>query len=676
MKNQFVSRIVKPTHKRTVVVDGNHIFELEEILQEEKVPRSGVNNIVNTAVEIVENLQEPTQKGEKRGLIFGKIQSGKTNMLIGSIAMAADNSYRCFIVLTSDNLWLYDQTLSRLRKSLPGIKITGKEEWDPNSVGTIKKNLATDGVMLFVCTKNGVHLQNLIEVIQQTGAFRHPTIIFDDEADQASLDTNASKEDDEVSRINGRISALRDLFSSRTFVQVTATPQSLFLLGQEKPYRPEFTVLTEPGEAYVGGEDFFSENANCHYLQRVDEQELSSLSGKVSNVNKTIPQGLKLAICQFYVGSTIKILKREGRHFSFLCHVSLKKADHDHIRIIIQKYTEELALQLRSKEDSPKKIRIIKDLKQAYENLKPHVQKVPDFEEIEQKLVLYINNTAIQVINTDGANGQPRYDARYNILIGGTKLGRGVTIERLLVTYYGRQAKKPQMDTVLQHARMYGYRSRDLDVTRIFLPDHLVERFQLIYESETQLRDIIQKHKDDKGFRGIWLDTSIKPTRSNVLDPNELGFFAAGKAYFPHSPEYQGTEIVTNTESIDKLLQSYTETKGYKVSIDIIEQLLKWTKTHKESKGLWSDERIRLAVEHLKNEYTQAYLLVRRGRKLSRPDELRAVYTSADLQAADTDLPTLLMLRQEKTAAWAGNPFWIPVFRFPDGNFALITNLS
>ena len=39
-----------------------------------------------------------------------------------------------------------------------------------------------------------------------------------------------------------------------------------------------------------------------------------------------------------------------------------------------------------------------------------------------------------------------------NFLVGGNILGRGLTIENLLVTYYLRKAKTSQMDTVLQHA--------------------------------------------------------------------------------------------------------------------------------------------------------------------------------------------------------------------------------
>jgi Z1 domain-containing protein len=48
------------------------------------------------------------------------------------------------------------------------------------------------------------------------------------------------------------------------------------------------------------------------------------------------------------------------------------------------------------------------------------------------------------------------YGNGLNFLIGGNTLGRGIAIRDLLVTYYVREAKVSQIDTMHQHARMYG----------------------------------------------------------------------------------------------------------------------------------------------------------------------------------------------------------------------------
>ena len=130
--------------------------------------------------------------------------------------------------------------------------------------------------------------------------------------------------------------------------------------------------------------------------------------------------------------------------------------------------------------------------------------------------------TDIQVLNSNNEEqNQPHYDRRYNILIGGNKLARGVTVKNLLVTYYGRQTRRTNMDTMLQHARMYGYREKDLDVTRLFVTPTVEERFRLINESEQALREIIERYPNEE-YRGILIGASLNATRSNVLNQNNI----------------------------------------------------------------------------------------------------------------------------------------------------------
>lgn len=91
-----------------------------------------------------------------------------------------------------------------------------------------------------------------------------------------------------------------------------------------------------------------------------------------------------------------------------------------------------------------------------------------------------------------------------DIFVGGNKLGRGVTIPNLITSYYGRNPKRPNSDTVLQHARMYGYRQAHIGVTRLFLPEKLAEHFRIIHQMEEALRALVEKHPQGK-FEGIYL---------------------------------------------------------------------------------------------------------------------------------------------------------------------------
>ena len=52
------------------------------------------------------------------GLIYGRVQSGKTNTTIATLALAHENNFSCFIILTSDNTWLGKQTANRFNNQV------------------------------------------------------------------------------------------------------------------------------------------------------------------------------------------------------------------------------------------------------------------------------------------------------------------------------------------------------------------------------------------------------------------------------------------------------------------------------------------------------------------------------------------------------------------------------
>ena len=56
------------------------------------------DNLVEAGAKVASNIQ---REGDLVGLIYGKVQSGKTNSLIMSIAKANDKGFRFFVVLTS-----------------------------------------------------------------------------------------------------------------------------------------------------------------------------------------------------------------------------------------------------------------------------------------------------------------------------------------------------------------------------------------------------------------------------------------------------------------------------------------------------------------------------------------------------------------------------------------------
>jgi hypothetical protein len=121
-------------------------------------------------------------------------------------------------------------------------------------------------------------------------------------------------------------------------------------------------------------------------------------------------------------------------------------------------------------------------------------------------------------------------------------LGRGLTIDNLLVTYYLRRAKVSQMDTVLQHARMFGYRRALMPYTRVFLPDSLGARFHFIHVAERNLR----RQLAEIGGQGkILVETmsALRATRLNVLDTQNLAAYEAGEQIYPGAASFERRDL-------------------------------------------------------------------------------------------------------------------------------------
>ena len=243
--------------------------------------------------------------------------------------MSSANKFQCFIVLTSDNTWLGKQTANRFRNELDGGPVVYDwEQWrkDPKSFGKNLKDYIKDTGVVLISTKNVKHLEALLEVLKSADAKAVPSLIFDDEADNASLNTNEAKQSKKGknnvpdSSIFDLIGKIRKNIPNHIYLQITATPQSLLLQSLNHPCKPAFCVLSKPGEAYMGGDLFLDENSS--YYHPFDSNELNILKGGIVNPGNSwsIPSGLRLALCCFFLGSMYKMLESDntgGKIFLF-----------------------------------------------------------------------------------------------------------------------------------------------------------------------------------------------------------------------------------------------------------------------------------------------------------------------------------------------------------------------
>ena len=659
--------------KRVLITDGTHTQEVLNVLEKE-LGKRGMEVALRKASKIIELAVDPKAGPPAEpsdGLLYGLIQSGKTSILTVSAAMAADNGFDCILVLTTDNDPLYEQTLDRVKAALRCLTILGKKDWqDPVRFA---KQLQSRPFGI-VCSKNGSMLKSLLLAFQEAKAKSLSVLIIDDEADQASLNTFTAKLNGKVSTINEAITHFRGYFPINTYLQVTATPQSLFLQRPGHRYRPSFTVLTEPGEGYVGGDDFFGESGKL--LRYVDINETTQL--KASNQPKptgALPTGLKKALYAFFVGAAAKVIARPADNFAFLCHVSMGTKDHEYTRLLLDDFKGDTINAFKDK-SSAKYAALEKGIKEAYQDLS-NTESLPPFADILSKIERYIPGANIKLINAI-SNDDIKLDSVFNVFVGGNKLGRGVTIKNLLVSYYGRNPKTPRADTVLQHARMYGYRQRDLGVIRLFLPPKLAAHFKSIHEMEKSLRELLQNRDN---FEGLYISGAWSPTRGNVLDPNTIGYYVEGGSYNPRKPLRTSAAIRT-TQWLDEQLQHVKDAPPYMtITWNRIMELIEKIELDPEEGGqLWDLKAIRSALHVLAarnkkkkdvKEPDKAYLVVKRNRGLEAVrTERHGIIQSSEAILAPTDAPTLFLYRANATPDGEAEVWW-PQLRFPEGDYVL-----
>jgi hypothetical protein len=646
--------------------DMKHADEILNLLREQLGNDAEVSDIAETARQVAGEWVEPLSGGTEQtnGLIYGLVQSGKTGVLTVTGAIGADEGYRTLIILTSDIDPLYEQTRGRIQEAFPGMDVLGKKDLRDRDAFLRRIKRSTCAV---VVTKNGSILNTLIENFKGGNVRGLACLIIDDEADQASLNTKARKNDGSRSKINGQIEDLRGFFDKNTYLQVTATPGALFLQEGKHAFRPKFTVLSHPGADYVGGDDFFSARGN-ELVREFPLTDLTALSaGAQPAPANQLPASLLRALDTFMIGATFKRESQPDQKYAFLCHVSTRTSDHNHMVDLLRKYKADLAEGLRVKDK-----RLIARLRVAFDDLVTTHKGLAkaDWGNLLDRIEFLSPGITVKLVNGE-TDEDVALHAPYNLFVGGNKLGRGVTIKNLLVSYYGRHPRTPQADTVLQHARMYGYRRKDIGLLRLWLPPQLHQVFIAINEMERSLRRLIAE-KPNEEFRGVYLERGLQATRRNVLVPGAVGVYVGGGTYNP-AQVVRDDAGARHTDKLDKLLASIDD-KGYAAfSIAHIQEILKLTVPDPaEAERVWDPvavaESLAQCAEIL--EQKTGYVYVDRDRDLrERRRETQGLLTGGEAGTVPDDRVTVFMMRTK--AYGKHKAVWWPQIRFPSGRYAL-----
>lgn len=562
------------------------------------------------------------------GLLMGNVQSGKTGQMFGIMCKAADLGFPVFILLTTDNVVLQQQTLDRVKSDLNDFCICGEND----SRIFVDNNLIKPTVI--VLKKNARVLRQWSNVLKSTGFMKgNPLFIVDDEADAASLNTLVNK--DQKSSINKYLDTIRSDALSSLYLQVTGTPQALFLQTLKSGWRPYFTYYFQAGDAYLGGDFFFPSPGKA---------------GKPKCVTylDTLKNPVREVVLQ-HIAVSAHILASGGKVSNCLVHPSFRVTEHEKyankIESCLAWYRENIDSEFES------------DLRVKYSELNPEkYQKVSFYaflskarEILEKGVKNIVMNGKSEVKNTDYSEG-------CNFIIGGNTLGRGVTFPGLQTIYYTRTSKKPQADTMWQHSRMFGY-DRDPGLMKVYIDENLYKLFSDINATNNS---IIMQVKNGVEDIKVYYPEGLNPTRKNVLDNEHIGVISGGTNYYPFYPDND------SIEGISKLLARFPSSEPYhQVSLRLMQEIL----SHIIASPDFKMNAFQSILDAILAETptVQGILIVRRERNIAQGTGALLSPDDWKLSGSFSDKAVLTMYQVTGTKGWGGKPLWIPNIKLPEG---------
>ena len=341
-----------------------------------------------------------------------------------------------------------------------------------------------------------------------------PLLLLDDEADNASVNTNSDGRD--PTAINSAIRGLLKLFKQASYVGVTATPFANIFIDPELDEegcacdlfpRDFLTALPTP-QLYVGPEKIFKEDGNdlVHFIDD-DEQDGYFAFGhtaELANELNGLPPSLEKAILYFFLACGISDSRHDvTSHRSMLVNVSRFTL----VQNALKKQIEEFVARVRADVQgyalgSASEVEDIPNLARMHE-----LWKEFDLDDgsglswtVFRKKFLLPAAKRIEVRAVNQTTGSKSLDY-YNyekgmrvIAVGGNGLSRGLTIEGLCCSYFYRNTA--MYDTLLQMGRWFGYRPNYEDLCHIWMGRDTYDWFGCISDAVVELRHELERMKD------------------------------------------------------------------------------------------------------------------------------------------------------------------------------------
>jgi len=514
----------------------------QKLLLQNGLPKDVVISTDKVTDKILSRLGNPDKQvpWDRRGMVVGHVQSGKTANYAGLICKAADAGYRLIIVIAGIHNNLRNQTQARIDEGFIG-RDTGKSQetksgaakhiigvghFDPNNTpvsltNTLRDfNKATASTntseidsykvpVVLVIKKNHRTLANLLDWLKDNSArgdqemIDQPMLLIDDEADNASINTKYGKK--LVTTINGQIRDLLNMFHRSCYVGYTATPfANIFIdpdqddeMYNEDLFPRDFIIGLDAPSNYFGATKIFvdglPEEGDPTWLRYItDNEDILPIKHKINHEVDTLPPSLTRSLRTFLLARTIRNLRgQKAAHCSMLVNASRFTAVQGRLRNRLHETLERVQNAVRI--NASRGAAALNDPEIAALHAvwqEEYLDAESDWSAIQSELLDAIASAKIVEVNSrandlDYSNSGER--GQTVVAVGGFSLSRGLTLEGLTVTWFLRNTM--MYDTLMQMGRWFGYRGGYEDLCRIWMPSEAIDWYAFIANAADELHD-------------------------------------------------------------------------------------------------------------------------------------------------------------------------------------------
>jgi hypothetical protein len=569
-------------------------------------------------------LEDPLKEGdwERRGLVIGHVQSGKTANYLGLINKAADAGYKFIIVIAGIHNELRRQTQQRVdrgfigrdsadRQSIVGVGLIDRSRAVPVTVTTTDSDFnrttaknfgvgldAVSNTFILVIKKNASTLSHLYKWLKELNTRKGfeqitdiPMLLIDDEADNASI--NTSRTDLSPTRINREIRQILNLFRKKCYVGYTATPfANIFIdpdVNDDKHgadlFPRHFIYSLDAPSNYLGYGRIFLDDEGQHNFIRLIKDADGWLPADHKNDTPiyALPVSMRRAINLFVLARAIRNLREQSeKHTSMLINVSRFVSVQREVKALVDIYIADLKRSVRYNYAIPwEKAHKDQMMGELYESF----EEEHSSDDLQWKDILPELSTAAEAVNVVVVNSRSQERLLYSdynrdgkpltvIAIGGLSLSRGLTLEGLTISYIHRSTK--MYDTLLQMGRWFGYRSGYEDLCRIFMSDSSYEWYAHIAEATDELRlQVVRMQRERKTPAEFGLYVRSHPDALTVTALNKMYNTETRELIVSYDGKLIETYILPESEektraNQDLLQRKFSEmTTSYKYRYDI-----------------------------------------------------------------------------------------------------------